>query len=80
MGVGAFACGRKVTDDPWERIEARGWDQPRESRPHLYEDCQSRSAAAQQQTEADERERQEQDAASRSTAEKAGGCLSRFRT
>jgi hypothetical protein len=54
-------CGRKRTDDRWERIEARGWDQPRESHPHLCEECQSRAVAAQQQTVADERERQEQE-------------------
>lgn len=77
-------CGRKFTDDRWERIEARGWDQPRESHPHLCEDCQSRAVAAQQQAEADERERQEQqrrlqEQEAGQAVQKAGGWLSRFR-
>ncbi|MBZ6107943.1 hypothetical protein ACF1HU_36200 [Streptomyces olivaceus] len=38
----------------------RGWGE-RESHPHLCEDCQDRTVAAEQQGEADERERQEQE-------------------
>ncbi|MFF4044676.1 hypothetical protein [Streptomyces sp. NPDC001816] len=49
-----------------------------QSHPHLCEDCQSRAVAAQQQAEADERERQE--AEEQAAGQKAGGWLSRFRT
>ncbi|WP_227026012.1 hypothetical protein [Streptomyces fodineus] len=52
-------CGRKFTDDRWAAVDWRDWGQPRESHPHLCGDCQSRAAAAQQQAEANERERQE---------------------
>ncbi|MCP9213270.1 replication-relaxation family protein [Streptomyces sp. NEAU-Y11] len=71
-------CGHKFTDDRWAAVDIRDWSQPRETHPHLCEDCQIWAVAAEQQAEADERERQEQDA--EQAAQKGGGWFSRFRT
>ncbi|WRZ96467.1 replication-relaxation family protein (plasmid) [Streptomyces sp. NBC_01007] len=79
-------CGNKFSDDRWAAVvDVRDWSQPRESHPHLCEDCQDRAIAAQAQAEADECERQEQEglrqeAEEQAAAQKAGGWLSRFRT
>lgn len=78
-------CGRKFTDDRWKAVDSRDWIQPRESHPHLCEDCQDRAVAAAKQADADERERQEQECLrqeqeAEQAAQKAGGWLSRFRT
>ncbi|WP_055524885.1 hypothetical protein [Streptomyces graminilatus] len=78
-------CGNKFSDDRWTAVDLRDWDQPRESHPHLREDCQNRAVAARRQAEADERERQEhehlhQEAEAEQSARKAGGWLGRWRT
>ncbi|MFB7635570.1 hypothetical protein ACFC0M_32095 [Streptomyces sp. NPDC056149] len=77
-------CGNKFTDDRWAAADTRGWRQPRESHPHLCEDCQSRAVVAEQQAGAAERERQEserqrQEAEAEQAVRKAGW-FSRFRT
>ncbi|MGW4995741.1 replication-relaxation family protein [Streptomyces mirabilis] len=78
-------CGNTFSDDRWTAVDLRDWGQPRESHPHLCEDCQSRAVVARRQAEADERERQEQEhlrqeAEEQAAAQKAGGWLGRFRT
>lgn len=78
-------CGNKLSDDRWTAVGLRDWDRPRESHPHLCEDCQSQAAAAERQARADERERQEQEriqqgAEAEQAARKVGGWLGRWRT
>ncbi|MFG2577250.1 hypothetical protein [Streptomyces sp. NPDC048481] len=53
-------CGQKFADARWEAIGCTR-ECKRQSHPHLCEDCQDRAVSAEQQTEADERERQEQE-------------------
>ncbi|MFE5095947.1 replication-relaxation family protein [Streptomyces sp. NPDC056638] len=77
-------CGNKFTDERWAAVDVRDWDRPRESHPHLCEDCQDRAIAARKQAEADEHERQEQERLRKQVEEeaapqKAGGWRSRFR-
>lgn len=78
-------CGHRLTDDRWAAVDVRDWSQPRESYPHLCEDCQNQAVTAQQQAEADQRECQEQErlrqeAEEQAAEQKASGWLSRFRT
>jgi hypothetical protein len=65
----------QYTDERWKAIEPAGWDAPRETRPHLCEDCKQRAITAERQAE---HEHQELDqAVPEKRAE--GGWLSRFR-
>lgn len=78
-------CGNKFTDDRWTTVDVRDWDRPRESHPHLCEDCQSLAVAARKQAEAEERERQEQERLrqeqeAEQAERKADGWLGRWRT
>ncbi|MEU9546762.1 replication-relaxation family protein [Streptomyces mirabilis] len=78
-------CGNRFSDDRWTAVDLRDWGQPRESHPHLCEDCQNQAVAARRQAEADERERQEQEhlrqeSEEQAAAQKAGGWLGRWRT
>ncbi|MFI6093521.1 hypothetical protein [Streptomyces sp. NPDC051218] len=78
-------CGRRFTDDQWAAVDVRDWSRSRESHPQMCEHCQSRAVAAQQQTPAHERERQEEEHRCRElegeldTPRAPGGWLSRIR-
>ncbi|MGW4758507.1 replication-relaxation family protein [Streptomyces chartreusis] len=78
-------CGNRFSDDRCAAVDVRDWGQPRESHPHLCEDCQSGAVAVERQARADERERQEQErlrqeAEAEQAARRAGGWLGRWRT
>jgi hypothetical protein len=69
-------CGVRFTDERWKIIEPAGWDAPRETHPHLCEDCKQRVITAERQVE---HGRQERDRAV--PEQKAGGTwTSRFRS
>ncbi|MFI8327360.1 hypothetical protein [Streptomyces sp. NPDC085529] len=61
-------CGTRFTDERCKAIEPAGWSAPRETHPHLCDDCKQRAHAAERQ------------AAQAVPEQKAGGTwLSRFR-
>ncbi|MEU1010996.1 hypothetical protein [Streptomyces sp. NPDC005890] len=69
-------CGTRFTGERWKAIEPAGWDDPRETHPHLCDDCEQRAITAERQAE---HGHQEQDQAV--PEQKAGGTwLSRFRS
>ncbi|MER6345339.1 replication-relaxation family protein [Streptomyces sp. NPDC001595] len=71
-------CGTRFTDERWKAIEPAGWDAPRETHPHLCDDCRQRAITAERQAEQAGPEHQEHDQAV--PEQKAGGTwLSRFR-
>ncbi|MGV9628561.1 hypothetical protein [Streptomyces sp. NPDC003487] len=71
-------CGTRFTDARWKAIEPAGWDVPRETHPHLCDDCKQRAIPAERQAEQAGLEYEEHDQAV--PEQKAGGtCLSRFR-
>jgi hypothetical protein len=45
------SCGAHYTDERWKAIEPAGWDAPRESHPHLCDDCKQRAITAERQAE-----------------------------
>jgi hypothetical protein len=72
-------CGTRFTDERWEAIEPTGWDAPRDTHPHLCDDCKQRAITAERQAEQAGSEHQEHDQAV--PEQKAGGTwLSRFRS
>ncbi|MEV8465094.1 MULTISPECIES: hypothetical protein [Streptomyces] len=71
LGAG---CGTRFTDERWKAIEPAGWDAPRETHPHLCDDCKQRAITVEPQAE---HGRPEPDQAV--PEQKAGGWLSRFR-
>ncbi|MER5978560.1 hypothetical protein ABT142_18880 [Streptomyces sp. NPDC001857] len=72
-------CGTGFTDERWKAIEPAGWDAPRESHPHLCDDCKQRALTVERQAERTPPVRQVQDQA---VPEREAGAiwLSRFRT
>jgi hypothetical protein len=71
-------CGTRFTDARWKAIEPAGWDAPRETHPHLCDDCKQRAITAERQAEQAGHEHQEHDqAVPEQRAD--GGWLSRFR-
>ncbi|MFH9605599.1 hypothetical protein ACH4MK_33505 [Streptomyces rochei] len=71
-------CGTRFTDERWKAIEPAGWGAPRETHPHLCDDCKQRAITAVRQAEEAGPEHQEHDQAV--PEQKAGGTwLSRFR-
>lgn len=71
-------CGTRFTDARWKAIEPAGWDAPRETHPHLCDDCKQRAITAERQAAHTQPEHQEHDQAV--PEQKAGGTwLSRFR-
>ncbi|MFH8295425.1 replication-relaxation family protein [Streptomyces sp. NPDC018059] len=73
-------CGARFTDERWKAIEPAGWDAPRETHPHLCDDCKQRAITAERQAQQPAPEYQGQDQAV--PEQKAGGgtWLSRFRS
>lgn len=72
------ACGTRFTDERWKAIEPAGWDAPRETHPHLCDDCKQRAITAERQAKQAGREHQEHDQAV--PEQNAGGTwLSRLR-
>jgi hypothetical protein len=71
-------CGTKFTDERWKAIEPSGWDAPRETHPHLCDDCKQRAVTAERQAEQATHEHQEHDQAVPEQRTE-GGWLSRFR-
>ncbi|BDH12855.1 hypothetical protein [Streptomyces hygroscopicus] len=71
-------CGTRFTDERWKAIEPVGWGTPRETHPHLCDDCKQRAITAERQAEQAVPERHEHDQAV--PEQKASGTwLSRFR-
>lgn len=71
-------CGTMFTDERWDAIESAGWGAPRETHPHLCDDCKQRAITAERQAEQAGFDVQEHDQAV--PEQKAGGTwLSRFR-
>ncbi|MFE6523731.1 hypothetical protein [Streptomyces sp. NPDC057794] len=71
-------CGTRFTDERWKAIESAGWGAPRETHPHLCDDCKQRAITAERQAEHRQPEYQELDQAA--PEQKSGGTwLSRFR-
>ncbi|MDT0616548.1 hypothetical protein [Streptomyces lancefieldiae] len=72
-------CGTRFTDARWKAIEPAGWGAPRETHPHLCDDCKQQAVTAAPQAEQTVSERREHDQAV--PEQKAGGTwLSRFRS
>ncbi|MFF9490231.1 replication-relaxation family protein [Streptomyces sp. NPDC014676] len=72
-------CGTRFTDARWKAIEPAGWGVPRETHPHLCDDCKQQAVTAECQAEHTEDGHQVQDRAV--PEQKAGSTwLSRFRT
>lgn len=69
-------CWARFTDERWKAIEPAGWDAPRETHPHLCDDCKQRAITAERQAEYTEHEHQEQDQVV--PEQKADGWLSGF--
>ncbi|MER6075366.1 replication-relaxation family protein [Streptomyces sp. NPDC001817] len=70
-------CGTRFTDKRWKALEPAGWDVPRETHPHLCDDCKQRAITAERQAEHTEPEHQDQAV----LEQKAGGTwFSRFRS
>jgi hypothetical protein len=44
-------CGAKFIDERWRAIEPTGWDAPRETHPHLCDDCKQRATTTEHQAE-----------------------------
>jgi hypothetical protein len=71
-------CGTRFTDERWKAIEPAGWDAPRETHPHLCDDCKQRTITSERQAAQARPEHQEHDQAV--PEQKAGGTwLFRFR-
>ncbi|MFJ8943049.1 hypothetical protein ACIRG4_07135 [Streptomyces sp. NPDC102395] len=72
-------CGTRFTDARWKAIEHAGWGTPRETHPHLCDDCKQRAVTAEHQAEQAGHEYQEHDQAV--PERKTGGSrISRFRS
>ncbi|CAL9663185.1 hypothetical protein SUDANB108_07111 [Streptomyces sp. enrichment culture] len=67
-------CGTRFTDERWKAIEPAGWGVPRETHPHLCDDCKQRAITAERQAEHRQPEHQEHDQAV--PEQKAGGTCS----
>ncbi|GAA2326138.1 hypothetical protein [Streptomyces cuspidosporus] len=39
-------CGTRFTNERWKAIEPAGWDTPRDTHPHLCDDCKQRAITA----------------------------------
>ncbi|MDQ0745898.1 transcriptional regulator NrdR family protein [Streptomyces africanus] len=72
-------CGTRFTDERWKAIEPAGWDAPRETHPHLCEDCKQRAITAERQAEHTEQGHQEHDQAL-PELKNGGTWISRFRS
>lgn len=70
-------CGTKFADERRKVIERAGWDAPRETHPHLRDDCKQCAVTTERQAERTEHGRQEQDRAV--PEQKTGGWFSRLR-
>ncbi|MFF5315539.1 replication-relaxation family protein [Streptomyces massasporeus] len=71
-------CGTRFTDERWKAIEPTGWGTPRDTHPHLCDDCKQRAITVERQAAQAGPEQQEHDQAV--PEQKAGGTwLSRFR-
>ncbi|MFJ3251163.1 replication-relaxation family protein [Streptomyces sp. NPDC086782] len=70
-------CGTRFTDARWKAIEPAGWGAPRETHPHLCDDCKQRAVTAECQAEQAGHEHQENDQAV--PEQKPTGWLSRLR-
>ncbi|MFF8036032.1 hypothetical protein [Streptomyces sp. NPDC016626] len=44
-------CGTHFTDERWKDIEPAGWGAPRDTHPHLCDDCKQRAITAERQAE-----------------------------
>lgn len=44
-------CGARFTDERWTAIEPAGWGTPRDTHPHLYDDCKQRVMTAERQAQ-----------------------------
>ncbi|GGV54941.1 hypothetical protein GCM10010245_86950 [Streptomyces spectabilis] len=71
-------CGTRFTDERWKAIEPAGWDAPRETHPHLCDDCKQQAVTAERQAQQPASDYQEQDQAV--PEQKASCWLSRLRT
>ncbi|MEW1605601.1 replication-relaxation family protein [Streptomyces sp. NPDC093808] len=71
-------CGTRFTDERWKAIEPAGWGAPRETHPHLCDDCKQRAITAERQAEHRQPEHQEHDQTV-PELEAGGTWLSRFR-
>ncbi|WP_434976514.1 hypothetical protein [Streptomyces puniciscabiei] len=71
-------CDTRFTDERWKAIEPAGWGAPRETHPHLCDDCKQRAMSAEHQAEHTEHGQQQRDQGV--PEQKGGGWLSRFRT
>ncbi|MDX3406434.1 hypothetical protein PV708_09430 [Streptomyces sp. ME02-6977A] len=71
-------CGTRFTDERWRAIEPAGWGAPRDTHPHLCDDCKQQAITAERQAQQAGLEHQVHDQAV--PEQKAGGTwLSRFR-
>jgi hypothetical protein len=71
-------CGTRFADERWKTIEPAEWDAPRETHPHLCEDCKQRVITAERQVEYTKHGPQHDEQVV--PEQKAGGTwLSRFR-
>ncbi|MCC8452878.1 hypothetical protein [Streptomyces rochei] len=44
-------CGTRFTEERWKATEPAGWDTPRETHPHLCDDCKHQAVIAERQAE-----------------------------
>ncbi|MGW7824901.1 hypothetical protein ACWGLF_44360 [Streptomyces puniciscabiei] len=70
-------CGARFTDERWKAVEPAGWGTPRDTHPHLCDDCKRRAITAERQAEHTGPEHQDQAV----PEQKAGGTwFSRLRS
>ncbi|MFE2038596.1 hypothetical protein ACFXBB_36320 [Streptomyces scopuliridis] len=70
---------RKFTHERWKAIDGADWGTPRDTHPHLCDDCKQRAVTVEHQAERAQHALQEQDQPV--PEQKADGTwLSRFRT
>ncbi|MFC8996241.1 replication-relaxation family protein [Streptomyces rochei] len=51
-------CGTQFTDARWKAVEPTGWDAPRDTHPHLCDDCKQNALTAERPAEPHRHERQ----------------------
>ncbi|MFF5538647.1 hypothetical protein ACFY71_40405 [Streptomyces cinerochromogenes] len=44
-------CGTRFSDERWKAIAPAGWDAPRDTHPHLCDDCKQRAITTERQAE-----------------------------
>ncbi|MFB6775526.1 replication-relaxation family protein [Streptomyces sp. NPDC056337] len=71
-------CGTRFTDARWKATEPAGWGAPRDTHPHLCDDCKQQAITVERQAQQAEPEHQEHDQAV-PEQKPAGPWLSRFR-